>query len=540
MISSTFKAAGCLLFIFCICVYAQNPAKKPATSTISGKITLKGTGVAGISVGARQKESNRQGNAALTTTTDSQGNYRISNVPPGTYEIGVGAPQFVLISSEPLKTLIVGEGETFDGIDFALVRGGVITGRVTDSEGRPLIEENVEVSGPEGSSSLHVRMNLVFIRTDDRGVYRAFRLPPGKYRVSAGMHEEELYYGRSARNSYVHTFHPSTTEQAKATLVEVTEGGEAANVDIMLRRTQTAFVVSGKIVDAETGKPMPNIIYGLEKYREDGSSASSGMATNKHGEFRFDQVTPGKYSVFAERSGDAEVYAEPLRFEVTDEDVSGLVLKVSGGTTLSGVIIVDGVDEKTGRALVNGMTIVAWNEDAPERFSNYRPSHAMVDAGGSFRLGGVPPGVVKFMVYGGQNGERSECEITRIERNGVLENRKLELKEREQLTGLRLFVKYHRGSIRGVIKIENGALSSTERVHLIVVRVGDREFQTSAQLDARGRFTIAGLKSGVYEVSAIVFLQDAVSKTPKVKQQVVVADNQASEVTLTLDLGRKQ
>ena len=41
------------------------------------------------------------------------------------------------------KTLIITAGETVEGIDFTLARGGVITGRVIDSEGGPLIEEPI-------------------------------------------------------------------------------------------------------------------------------------------------------------------------------------------------------------------------------------------------------------------------------------------------------------------------------------------------------------------------------------------------------------
>ena len=31
-------------------------------------------------------------------------------------------------------------GESTEGVDFALTEGGVITGRVTDAEGRPVVE----------------------------------------------------------------------------------------------------------------------------------------------------------------------------------------------------------------------------------------------------------------------------------------------------------------------------------------------------------------------------------------------------------------
>lgn len=539
MISSTFKAAGFVLFACCISVLAQNPARKTATSTISGKITLKGNGLAGISVGAREKSGQRP-RPGMTATTDPQGNYRLTNVPPGTYEIMPASSRYVLTGQEAIKTLIIGEGETFEGIDFALVRGGVITGRVTDSEGRPVVEENVEISGTEGGElqGRYVNRNLFVAPTDDRGVYRFYGLPPGKYRVSAGLREDELYSGRGGHNNYKQTFHPSTTDQAKATLVEVTEGSEATNVDITLRRPQSTFRISGKVVDADTGRPIADVVYGLHKIRKDGSTSTSGLVTNSQGEFRFDNVTPGKYSVFIENSRSPEVHADPVQFEVTDQDVTNLVLKASSGNTISGVVVVDGVDEKTARSLLNGATILGQITNDPTRSRAYRPTFRMIAADGSFRLSGLPSGIIQFSVFAGNTEGRRECEVVRIERNGMVEPH-VEVKDREQINGVRLTVKIHRGGIRGVVKIENGELQANQQLHVILARAGDQSFQTAVEVDARGRFSLNGLKPGLYEASVVVFHPGGHNTRPSPKQQVVITDNQVSEVTLTVDLGLK-
>ena len=80
----------------------------------------------------------------LKATTDHDGFYRIANVPPGSYEVAPSAPAFRATSdNQRAKTVVVGEDENVEGINFSLVRGGVITGKVTDADGRPVILQQV-------------------------------------------------------------------------------------------------------------------------------------------------------------------------------------------------------------------------------------------------------------------------------------------------------------------------------------------------------------------------------------------------------------
>ena len=134
-----------ILLIFCVPLYTQTQtklAKKDPASRISGKVTIKGKAAPGIVVGLRANDRDGQQNLRYRSTTDQDGNYRITNVAPGTYQVMPAAPAFVIAGQtnpEGISLIITG-GETIEGIDFSLNRGGVITGRVTNSEGRPLIE----------------------------------------------------------------------------------------------------------------------------------------------------------------------------------------------------------------------------------------------------------------------------------------------------------------------------------------------------------------------------------------------------------------
>ncbi|HEU4478785.1 MAG TPA: carboxypeptidase-like regulatory domain-containing protein [Pyrinomonadaceae bacterium] len=154
MKSSTFQAIFWVLLIFCNTVQLQpqtKPAKKEGSSSVSGKVTIKGKGAPGIIVGLRGADSGGQLTSRLKATTDQDGNYRITNVGPGTYSVIPATRLFVSSGESRGKTLIITEGETVEGVDFALVRGGVITGKA-DITGLELVNK------PLGAISGHVTL----------------------------------------------------------------------------------------------------------------------------------------------------------------------------------------------------------------------------------------------------------------------------------------------------------------------------------------------------------------------------------------------
>jgi len=189
MVSSNRRVFACVLLLVAASSFTH--AQKDQTASISGKVTLKNKGVAGIVVVATENDySGGWQRSRNRATTDDEGNYRINNVPTGNYLIYPVAPALVA-EGQPNQRLAVSAGETIRDVNFAMVHGGVITGKITDANGQPLIEENVNVTAvePEGD---YLRPNFAGIQTDDRGVYRALGLRRGKYKVSVGDSETIL------------------------------------------------------------------------------------------------------------------------------------------------------------------------------------------------------------------------------------------------------------------------------------------------------------------------------------------------------------
>ena len=538
MLSSIRQAIACVLLIFSAVASSssQTNPEKPANGSITGKVTLKNKAVAGIVVFAEEQAQRRWSGNSRRGITDQTGSYRITDLPPGTYVVTPMAPSLAIEDGVRSNSVVVSEDEAVEGINFAMVPGGVITGKITDADGKPLIEEYVTLI-PVDSAIVGGRF-IGSMRTDDRGIYRVFGLRQGRYKLFVGQDERS---GGGPRPSYRQTFYPSVTDEAKAKVIEVTEGSEITNVDIVVGRPLPTFHVSGRILDAETGKPLSNIKFGLYQRRgEQGGSSTVGRnATNAGGEFRLENVPPGKYAIFVVPE-DSGVRGDSVSFEVVDRDVADLVINAGKAASVSGVVVFEGAEEKGPPIKPNELYVNAWIENVEHNFGGGFTQ--FVNPDGSFTVGGLRQGLALFgMNWRTPNGGTPTV-VVRIERDGVVQPRGLMLKDGEQVTGVRLVVRYLTGGIRGQIKVEGDELLPNSRVSVWLSRIDENRpgiqympsGGSSPQLDSRRRFVMQGLEAGTYEVNVAVFEPGRQDTNRIYKQQVTVADNAVSEVTVTV------
>jgi hypothetical protein len=117
----------------------------------------------------------------------------------------------------------------------------------------------------------------------------------------------------------------------------------------------------------------------------------------------------------------------------------------------------------------------------------------------------------------------------------VVQRRGLEVKEGEQITGVRVIINYGTATIRGFVTIENGPLPQGARIFVRLLKAGEVPTIRPPNVDERGRFLVEGLPAGSYEISVSVF-GPGLRPRPEVKQDVVLQDGVVSDVTITLDL----
>lgn len=537
------------------------PAITPATGTASlaGQVKMGEKGIAGAVVALTSVAINsaagagRQRNqpfaggpggqsaAGGTAVTDLEGRFQLNNVSAGSFRVAVTAPGYVLGSNE--LTVQLAEGQVVKDLALEVTKGGVITGKVVHGT-RPVIGEPITLL-PVDAAGQPVQMRLpsgINFRTDDRGVYRIFGLPAGRYLLSVGRGEGGFGGGgrrggpNGGGNAWQRTYYPDALEQAAASAVSVEPGQELTGIDIRIAARNT-YAITGRVVDAETGNPIPGVLLGHSKMAnlranrpnpnpqtqqtqqtQQGNRANQQIVVEQEidapstatGEFRIEGLTAGSFTVYATRdrtTGASEFYSDPVPVEISSSDVTGVEIKLLRGASIAGVVVFENPNDPNVQANLPNLLMRASSRSAARGGGRggALPSEAsaQLGPGGMFRLSGLAPGLVTLtLVERGNSG----LTILRMERNGADLQEGLRVEAGEQVAGVRLIATYGNSSIRGVVQVQGGVLPPQMRLTISAQRVDasasvrDRAGR-NVPVDASGRFQFDQLVAGTYELT---------------------------------------
>jgi Carboxypeptidase regulatory-like domain len=180
-------------FLTALCAqFAASQSKRDGA--INGRILRDdGRPAAGVEVSLRRKIDSR--GSERTVTSDEEGSFRFTNLAPGVYAIEAQIPGYI-VEGASLSANVYRTGEQ---ATIRLTKGGVITGRVTDETGEPLVRlpvlasrvrrveaQSAGSSTPDSALDMPGKGIEELGWTDDRGVYRIYGLPPGVYVVGIG------------------------------------------------------------------------------------------------------------------------------------------------------------------------------------------------------------------------------------------------------------------------------------------------------------------------------------------------------------------
>ena len=428
---------------------------------------------------------------AQSSSADGEGNFKATGLGPGSYMISTNVPGYVVARTDS-------EGDYHrpgENVTINLIKGGVITGRVTDTFGEPIVGVRVEalkVRELEGGQKFPITFREMIGKfTDDRGVYRLYGLEPGVYVVCASNDQAGLsggfYIGRD-----VLTWHPSSP-RATAAEITVRSGDEITGADIR-HREERGYTISGKIIgDASSALMSERILVMLTSgadRRQVGMTSVFGVKS-----FAMSGISDGEYEITAFLPNPRETdfaSSAPRRVVVKGADVSGIDLKIPPPASISGRVKIessfagknpceDGAQAKD-RATIGDVLLSA----APEDES--RPSIESIapffrylrgvmggapDEKGEFTLSGLASG--RFRIKADLPDDGWYIRAITQPASGAAKKpvdasrNSIALKSGEKLSGVEVFLAEGAASLNGrlVPTKEGSKLPSRLRIHLI-------------------------------------------------------------------------
>lgn len=496
---------------------SQTQQKPPSSSkgSITGRIVCEdGQVPANIRVTVWSPRDRRS--VSRQAVIDSAGRFQADDLAPIAYMVAAYAPGYINAEGvNPQKIYRIG-----DTVTLKLMKGGVITGLVTDANGEPVSGVQVRairVRDHEGRR-IHATSGVQGRQTDDRGVYRIYGLQPGSYLVVTSA----LFKSSSETDALAPTYHPSSTRDAAAEVL-VQSGQEASNIDIRFRN-ERGYSVSGTVTGPLPQGARMNRVWVSLSHTDMGTVESTSIIVRADNRYAFEihGVPDGEYRVTARsmsgREGADETASPAVQAVVKGADVTGLELRLAPLGSISGRIVLEPAlqkdqlsDCKEKRVSVLEESIITVRRDLAK---NERPSVSISspdvapDDKGEFKFAGLQPS--RYRIESRLPGElwyvRSITlpapgnTTKEISANGIA------IKQGEKVIGLTITISEGAASMRGKLVAPEGAsLPSRLRVHLISAEresVEDLLRYREVAVESDSTFALTNLAPGKYLIIA--------------------------------------
>lgn len=469
--------------------------------------------------------------------TDDEGRFEFESLPAGRFNLSTNKPGYMSLSYgqrrpfEAGRPIELASGQTLDGVDIAVPRGGVIVARVTDENGDPIagirvVAQRLRPGGPQ--ATLMTVGASSFSGTDDLGEVRLFGLPPGDYFITATVSPGAVAANTSSSgNSYIQTFFPGTASMDGAQRVNVQIGKEVT-VGFPLISARLAKV-SGTVRRADRSPAARTSVMIMS--RGPGMNFGRSVAVQPDGTFTVSGVVPGEYelqSTFAGTPSDREMGR--LTLVVSGADVSGVVISMARGATVRGRVVFEpqapeGVRPSAVRPYITPIPSTAppnTQDDgtfAIEAVFNSAPIRALTPTGWylkSVRLAGQDVTDTPVNIDGGGD-----------------------------LTGFEVVLTNKRAEINGGAVDAKGQPSTDYAVVLFPENraqwLPSSRFITTARPDQQGRFRLTGLPPGRYLATAVDYIETGSERDPEVLGRlrerataITLVEGEPQTVTLTV------
>lgn len=445
-----------------------------------------------------------EGRPNLSVTSDLHGRFVISKVPAGRWFMRAGGTGYVrshfgaLSPNDPGESLTLTSGQKLSGVVVRLWKYAVISGRVVDTKGEPVVGARV-IAARHTVNGGRVRLEQErFGHTDDRGIYRLINLQPtATYSLvlqgfSTNAASPELGV------QYPMTFYPAGTSSAGAASLTLRSGEERTDMDFGLTPTRV-FTVSGTVTgdrvsqtrllvtlrpDDSAGLPNNSNVRATTADAQ-GRFSYVGVPSGRYSLTAIDKITDrpasGGYMMMAEPNGRSSVQDLVERRErrhravraltggeeffpfvppeirmvvgdaslsVDDRNVDDVTVILQPAASLSGRLVFDGVAPKPSNAQL-GLTPVLPVSAGPPLG---RIGVSGVGTGGQFRTEPLRPGLYFLVVLALFDGWSLES-VTADGRSAITEPIEL---GRSDITDVELRYTDRPAALRGIVTDKRG------------------------------------------------------------------------------------
>ena len=498
---------------------------RTGTARIRGRVVAADTGQPLRKAQVRATSAELRENRV--TSTDAEGKFEIKELPAGRYQINVTKGSYVALSYgqrrpfEAGKPLEVLDTQIVEKVDFALPRGGIITGRVVDEYGEPIADVRVSpmrYQYVQGRKRLNPSGRVA--TTNDIGEFRIFGLAPGQYFLSATMQAAAMMFADSAsddRSGYAATYYPGTPDAGQAQRITIGIGQALTDMNIALVPTRTARI-SGTAVDSN-GKPLAGGMLMVIQRSGATMMGMSGAQIKPDGSFTVANLAPGDYMLQAMTPGSIGDPSEMAFGQVTvaGEDVTGVQLMGQKSITATGRIKVDPAAAKSLPAssirlmatpahpednLLAGVGSGKVNDDYTFEVKS-RPGLALI------RSMSLPPG------WGLKAVRQQGSDVT---------DSGIEFRPNEDVSGIEVELTNQPTEVSGLV---TNSRSEPVKDYTVVVFSRDRErwgymsrFFQSSRPDQDGRYKVKALPAGEYLAVALDYVEPGEATDPEFLDRV--------------------
>ena len=515
--------------------------QQPGPSSVDGVVVKAGTSepVAKATVELRMLGDNP--GAAAVMTTGSDGRFSFAGIPSGRYRVQVSRSGYLNSSAASSRELALQGGASSRNVRLSLTETGAISGRVFDGSGDPIANVAVQALGYIWEDGQRKLDEVKTTDTNDRGEFRLFWLPPGRYylrattdsrlsgafRMQRGgdgkfvIEAETLFIGGRGPGTpagrYAPVYYPGTADPQGASAVDVGSGSDVGGVDFVMVRATTRNV-RATVIDGTTGLPVPNPSATLVPRNGSGIGNGFFVPSSNENVVEARDVLPGSYYLVATariNAGNDSFWVRGGRtpVDVADKDIDGVTVVVQSPADLPGRVTVEGAQALTEEThpvvtLLNALSGAAARPNLYAQFSDNR--QFVIDGvhEGEYRvqLSDFPRGTyLKSLRFGG-------AEVT----DGIIHV------DPRARSGLEVVLGANGGAVSGFVGSSVAAGIAREPLAGATVAVipsganRDRpDLYKGTKADEQGRFHIEGIAPGDYLLFSWEVIDEALWRDPE-------------------------